>query len=256
VLYLDGLVATNDVWGAEPLQQGYNLMEIHYSFGIEPVPLDTPITLPITNDEAVNLYGCSTAFDTPVFQRTCGIDPFDGKMQLSTNFFSTPTGSTAGFFIGDADGVVARATLRLDGTVLPYDSASEGYLFTSPGAVPGAHSLSLQAPGFPAETLSFDIPGPVTIQTPVNGQQLTSGQTVSIAWDAVPGVAYYDIYFEDFTGNWLYHAISSATSATTGPIAFTGAAFVQVKALAPLAVGSNGSYLEPVSQSQVNVTFH
>jgi hypothetical protein len=255
VLYLDGAVAANDVWGAEPLRQGYNLMEIHYNFGIEPVPLDTPITIPITNDAAVNLYGCSNAFDTPVFQRTCGIDPYDGKMQMSTNFFSEANRSEAQFFVGAADGPVANATLSLDGVTLAYDATSESYLFDSSAPIPGNHLVSLQAPGFPAETLTFNMPGPVTMTSPVQGQQFTSGSPVNIAWNSVAGTAYYDIYFLDFNENWLFHTITNATSVTTPPITLTGNATLQVKAIAQMAVGTQGSYVEPVSQGTVTLTF-
>src|SRR2546421_681833 len=62
VVYLDGKPAANDYYSAFPLQQGYNLMEIHYDFGIDPVPLTTGITIPITNSPALNLYACQAAF--------------------------------------------------------------------------------------------------------------------------------------------------------------------------------------------------
>jgi hypothetical protein len=257
VLYLDGSVAANDTWGAQPLQQGYNLMEIHYDFGIEPVPLDTPVTVPITNDAAVNLYACSSAFQDPLLGRTCGIDPYDGKAPLSANIFSTPTGSEAQFLVFSAGGAVANATVSLDGAPVAYDPTSESFPFNSTSQLIGSHTISLQAPGFPAETISFNMPDPVTIHSPTQGQQFTSGSPVNIAWDSVAGAAYYDIYFLDASGsgNWLYHTLSTSTSVTTPPINFTGPANLTVKALATMAVGSQGSYVEPVSQATVHLTF-
>jgi hypothetical protein len=257
VLYLEGSVAPNDTWGAQPLQQGYNLMEIHYDFGIEPVPLDTPVTIPITNDAAVNLYACSSAFASPVFQRTCGIDPFDGKMQLSANLFSAPTGSSGQFGIFSANGVVANANVTLDGAPVAYDPVSQSYPYSSTSSMPGSHTLVLQAPGFPDETLTFNMPPLVTIQSPTQGQQFVSGSPVNIAWGSVAGAAYYDLYFLDSSGtnNWLFHTITTSTSVTTPPINFTGPARLQVKALPQMAVGSQGSYVEPVSQTTVSLTF-
>jgi hypothetical protein len=258
VLYLDGAVAANDVWGAQALQQGYNLMEIHYDFGVEPVPLDTNVTIPVTNDAALNLYACSTAFANPVFQTTCGIDPFGGKVQMSTNIFSDPTrGSEAAFFVGAATGAITNANLTLDGTVVPYDSLSQTYSYFSRSLLQGSHSLSLSVPGFPSETLSFTMPAPVVIHTPAAAQQFTSGSPVAITWDPVAGAAYYDIYFLDAGGSddWLFHTITTATSVTTPAINFTGSAELQVKALATMAVGSQGSYVTPVSQSTVLLTF-
>lgn len=255
VLYLDGAVAPNDTWGAQPLQQGYNLMEIHYSFGIEPVPLDTPVTIPITSDAALNLYACSSAFETPLVQRTCGIDPYGGKAQLSTNIFSTDRGSFAQFFAAAANGVVSDAQVTLDGAPVPYDTNSETYFYNSTSRLIGTHTVSFVSPGFPAETLAFTMPDPVVLRSPAQGQQLVSGSPVSIAWDSVAGAAYYDIYFLDDAGNWLFHLVTTSTSVTTPPIIFTGSANLSVKALARMAVGSQGSYVEPVSQTTVRLTF-
>ena len=71
------------------------------------------------------------------------------------------------------------------------------------------------------------------------------------------GTAYYDIYFlaDDGSGNWLFHAITNASSVTTPPISFVGPAHMTVKAIAPLATGSQGSFLTPISQTTVRLTF-
>src|SRR5438309_5156753 len=91
VVYLDGKPAANDYFSAEPLQQGYNLLEIHYDFGIERVPMTTAITIPITNSPALNIYACQAAFqDISYFKRSCGIDPYGGKWQAQGSLFSMP----------------------------------------------------------------------------------------------------------------------------------------------------------------------
>ena len=71
------------------------------------------------------------------------------------------------------------------------------------------------------------------------------------------GPAYYDIYFlaDDGSGDWLFHTITNETSATTPPIGFVGSAHLTVKAIAPLAAGSQGSFMTPISQTSVTVTF-
>jgi hypothetical protein len=256
VVYLDGKPAANDVYSAYPLQQGYNLVELHYDFGIYPVPLTTSISIPITNSPALNIYACQEAFQNiDWFKRACGIDPYGGTWQAQGNLFSTPTGTQAQMFVNDADGNVATASIALDGTPFTYDGVG-AYSFTGP-QLQGAHSLSLAVPNRTSETLSFTLPEPVTVVSPTPNESFRSGSTVPIAWAPAAGTAYYDIYFlaADGSGNWLYHTITSDTSATTPPISYTGPARVTVKALPPLAVGSQGSFLTPMSQTSVNVTF-
>ncbi len=97
----------------------------------------------------------------------------------------------------------------------------------------------------------------MTVSSPLPGQSLVSGSTVPISWSPADGAAYYDVYFlaDDSSGNWLYHTITNATSVTTPAISFTGSAHLSVKALAQLAVGSQGSFVTPISQTTVKVTF-
>ena len=105
--------------------------------------------------------------------------------------------------------------------------------------------------------LSFTLPEAVTVVSPSPDQSFRTGAAVPIAWAPAAGTAYYDIYFQpnDASGSWLYHTITSDSSAMTAPINYVGPAGVTVKALAPLAVGSQGSFLTPISQTTVNVTF-
>ena len=112
-------------------------------------------------------------------------------------------------------------------------------------------------PGRGSETLSFTLPDVVTISSPSPNQSFSSGAAVPIAWAPAAGTAYYDVYFlaDDGSGNWLFHTITSDKAAMTPPISFVGPAHLTVKALAPLAVGSQGSFLTPISQTRVNVTF-
>jgi hypothetical protein len=257
VLYLDGKVAANDLWAAFPLQQGYNLMQIHYDFGINPVPLTTSVTIPITNSPALNLYACQAAFqNNSWFKRACGIDPYGGTWQAQGSLFSTPTGTQGQLFVNDADGNVANASISLDGTSLTYDDVTQAYYFTG-AQLEGSHSMALSVPNRASETLSITFPAPVTVVSPTPNQSFASGSAVAIAWSPAAGTAYYDVYFlaNDGSGNWLFHAITSDTSAMTPPISYAGPAHVSVKALAPLAVGSQGSFVTPISQTSVNVTF-
>lgn len=257
VLYLDGKVAANDTWGAFPLQQGFNLMQIHYNFGINPVPLATSIGIPISNNPALGLYACQEAFqDLTWFKRACGIDPYGGKSQAQGNLFSTPTGTQSTVFVNDADGSVANASIALDGIPFTYDGRGQDYAFSG-AQLRGTHSITIDVPNRPSETLSFTLPDAVTVASPSPNQSFVSGSQVSIAWAPAAGTAYYDIYFlaDDGTATWLYHAITNDTSVTTPPITYVGGARMTVKALATLAVGSQGSFLTPVSQTTVPVTF-
>ena len=257
VVYLDGKPAANDYYSAFPLQQGYNLMEVHYNFGIDPVPLTTSITIPITNSPALNLYACQAAFQ-PIswFKRACGIDPYGGTWQAQGALFSTPTGTQAQLFVNDADGNVANASISLDGAPFTYDAVGEAYYFTTT-QLQGTHSMSFAVPGRASETLSLTLPGAVTVSSPLSNQSFASGSTVPISWSAAAGTAYYDVYFlaDDGSGNWLFHTITKQTSATTPPISYVGPAHLTVKAIAPLATGSQGSFVTPISQTSLRVSF-
>ena len=78
-----------------------------------------------------------------------------------------------------------------------------------------------------------------------------------ISWSAAAGTAYYDIYFlaDDGSGDWLFHTITNETSAATPPISYVGPAHLTVKAIGPLATGSQGSFVTPISQASVNLSF-
>jgi hypothetical protein len=256
VVYLDGKPAANDYFSAEPLQQGYNLLEIHYDFGIERVPMTTAITIPITNSPALNIYACQAAFqDINWFKRSCGIDPYGGTWQARGALFSTPTGTNVWLYLNDADGNVANASITFDGAPFTYESVGQSYLFTT-AQLTGTHSLSFTVPGRASETMSVTVPEPVTVSSPSASQSFRSGTTVPISWSAAAGIAYYDIYFlGDANGEWLFHTITNRTSLTTPPITYVGTARVIVKAIAPLATGTQGSCLTPMTQMSVAVTF-
>ncbi len=256
VVYLDGKPAANDYYAAFPLQQGYNLMEIHYDFGINPVPLATGITIPITDSPALNLYACQAAFqDTNWFKRACGIDPYGGTWQGQGSMFSTPSGTQAYLYVNDADGNVANASIALDGSPFTYDSTSESYGFNTNATLLGAHTLSFTVPNRASETLSFTLPAQVTVSSPTPNQSFTSGSPVSISWSQAAGTAYYDVYFLGSNGEWLFHAITTEPGVTTPPITYVGTGHVSVKAIAPLATGSQGSFVTVMSQTSVGVTF-
>ncbi len=258
VVYLDGAPAASDYYSAFPLQQGYNLLELHYDFGIEPIPLDSNVEIPITNTAAANLFACQAAFQTQSwFKRSCGIDPYAGTYQAQGSVFATPTGTQMQLFVNDADGNVANAAITLDGAPVPYDATSLSYASNSSTSMHGSHTLAFTVPGRTSETLAFTLPDPVLVQAPAAGQTLTSGAPVSISWASVAGTAYYDLYFyaADGSQDWLFHTITTATSVTTPPIAYQGAARLTVKALAALAVGSQGSFVTPISQTSLNLTF-
>lgn len=258
VVYLDGQPAANDYYSAFPLQQGYNLMEMHYDFGVDPVPMTTSITIPITNSPALNLYACQAAFQSSGwFTRACGIDPYGGTWQAQGSIFTSSSGTQSNLYVNDANGNVADASISLDGAPLTYDTTSQSYSSYNSPPLQGTHTLAFAVPGRASETLSFTLPGAVTLSAPLVNQTVPSGSAVSIAWSTAPGTAYYDVYFlaNDGSGNWLFHTITNATSVTTPPIAYVGPARLTVKAVGALATGSQGSFVTPISQASLSLSF-
>lgn len=259
VVYLDGKPAASDYFSAFPLAQGYNLMELHYDFGIDPVPLTTSISIPITDSPALDIYACQAAFQSAgYFKRSCGIDPYGGTWQAQGSLFSSDASSYLVLSLNDAGGNVANASIAIDGTPLSYDSSGQTYSFYPTGSLQGAHTLTFSVPNAASETLSLTPPAPVKLSAPTDGQSLASGAAVPISWSAAAGTAYYDIYFlaDNASGDWLYHAITNATSVVTPAIAYSGPAHLTVKAIGALAVGSQGSFITPISQQRIAVTFH
>jgi hypothetical protein len=258
VVYLDGQPGKDDYWSAFKLKQGYNLIEAHNNFGVEPVPEETSISIPVTGNAALDLYGCPDIFAVPGYlQRSCGIDPYAGGYQAQGAIFSAPTGTQVLMQVYDGAGNVADAALAVDGAALAYDAAGQTYTWWTAARWSGAHTLTLAVPGHATETLPFTLPGPMTVLAPASGATLKRGSSVTISWAATPGTDFYDLYFlaNDGSGAWLFHALTNDTAITTPAIAYTGDARLSVKALGPMAVGSQGSFLTPVSQVSVPLTF-
>jgi len=257
VVYLDGKPAPGDYWAAFSLKQGYNLIEGRYAFGAERIPLESDISIPITRSAALDLYACSDIFTTLYLQQACGIDPFGGTYQAQGNFFSTPLGSDLYMYVSDGNGNRADATITLDGADVAYDAGSESYYWWSDAVLTGSHTVTISVPGHTTETLPFTLPDPLAIAEPLDGAVLGRNTPIPISWSAAAGTAYYDIYFlaTDTSRAWLFHDLPSGTSVTTSRIPYTGPARLSVKAIGAMAVGTQGSFLTPVAQDTVSVTF-
>lgn len=258
VVYLAGTPAPGDYWAGFSLQQEYNLLRINSNFGVERVPLDSDVTVPLTFTPALDLYACPDIFVAEGFMQTaCGIDPYGGRYQAQGSIFATPTGTRLAVNVYDGRGNVADAALAVDGSAASYDAVGQSYFWISAATLAGAHTLTIAVPGHEVETLPFTIPEPFAVTAPTPGATLARGGAVSIAWGASTGTAYYDIYFlaDDATGSWLFHALPAETSVATPPIAYSGPAHVTVKAIGPMGVGSQGSFLTPIAQVSTDVVF-
>ena len=258
VVYLDGHPAPNDYWAAFSLQQGYNLLQTHSNFGVERVPLETSVSIPITGGVALDLYACPDAFATLGYmQQACGIDPYGGGYQAQGAVFARPTGASLVLSVYGGAGTVADAAVAIDGVAVAYDPLGEVYQWSDAGAWSGAHQLTIDVPGHPTETLPFTLPEPFSVLSPAAGVTLRRGSPVSVSWTAAAGNDLYDLYFlaDDASGAWLFHALTTETAVTTPAIAYTGNARLTVKSLGSMAVGSQGSFLTPVTQVTVPVTF-
>lgn len=255
VVYLDGTPGATDLLGGYTLEQGYNLVQIHTEYGSEAVPASTPIALRITNTNALGYFACAQATFDYAATIACGIDPYDGKYQLRGILFGFAPSQVR---ILDGHGARSDGTLTYDGAVVPYDPAPfESYQVNS---VPGVNTIQVDVPGFPLETITATIPGPVHLTAPVPAT-LRSGSSIDLSWDADPAVELYDVIvhndtFDEETGyGWLYHQLTTDTSVHTGAIRYTGRADVYVMALGRQAEGNNGSFLTPLNRFHAVVDF-
>lgn len=259
LIYLDGTIGDEDYFSAFALPQGYSLLEVRNNYGVEPVSLAGEISIPITATPAARLYGCPDVFSaTGYFETACGIDPFAGRTQTQGNVHFTGLSTLVFAMVYDGQGWRGDATVTFDGNAVSYDPVISGYDGRFPAAAGGAHEIGIAVPGQAAETVALTAPGPLTISAPADGATLLSGAPVTIAWTEAADVAYYDIYFyaiaDDGTTHWLFHALTSATTITTPPLAYAGETWLTVKAVGAMGVGSSGSFFTPVSQRSHTLT--
>jgi hypothetical protein len=252
VIYLNGSIAPADYWDYEALDQGYNLIASHYGYGLEWIPWDAGIAVPITGAAALNIYACPAAFQTlGAFQRGCGINPYAGRYQA----LGALDNGQGQFFVNNDLGYVANATITVDGSPTTYDPTFQSY-GTSGGFTAGSHVASVSVPGFSPEQITAVVPDVVQVTAPTANQTLHSGAAVQIAWTAVSGANEYDVSFRAESGKVLFHQLTTALSTTTPPITASGPAAVRVVALGAQASGTEGSFIEPVSYStHTQVTF-
>jgi hypothetical protein len=254
VAYLDGKPTSTDLLAAYRLEQGYNLVRIHAAYGSEAVPADTPISMPLTNTDAQGYYACADADFDYAATAACGIDLYGGKYRLDGILFGSGSSQLR---ILDGRGARSDGTLVYNGEVVPYDPAPESYQVHS---IPGRNTIQVDVPGFPTESITAYIPGPIKMTSPVPAT-LRSGSAIELSWEADPAVELYDVIIhnervDDETGyGWLYHELTTGNSIRTSAIRYTGTARVFVMALGPLAVGNNGSYLTPLNRFSAAIDF-
>ena len=256
VAYLDGTVPPDSYHAPFRLEQGYNLIEIHSSFGVQKVPLDRAISIPLTNTDAIWIFACEDVDFTGGYRRACGIDPIGGKYRLTGNMFVIDgdfSRQFAQFFVDTADGNISNAVITLNGAPVPFEPEGQ-YYYGAPKI--GVNHLEVTVPGFPTEYLEATIPAPVTLAAPLP-DTLPSGSSLPIAWNASEGTELYDLYFIARPDvQWLHHELTTATSTSTRRINYVGEARLSIHALGPLGVGSEGhSWVTPVGTRGQNITF-
>lgn len=258
VLYLDGALAPDDPAAPFALPQGYTLLQVQYHYGIKPVPMDTVVEVPVTRSPGLNLYACPSAFDNVGWlQAACGIDPYNGGHQADAEIYSFAGRGMIQAWVNGGSGIVSAATVTFDGQAVDYDPASEGWFDNPATDLTGVHTVTFTVPGAGTDTVSFTMPPTPVVTAPGTGQQLKKGQSVSIAWEPVPGATYYDLYFltSEDTPRWVFHAITTDTSVATPAINYLGGARLSVIALAPVATGTQNTFVTFNSRTTVNVTF-
>jgi hypothetical protein len=244
VLYLDGTPAEDDYLASFMLEQGYTLVEVHSDYGVQVVPPETSVGIEVTRTDALQFFGCAEASFTPWYQTACGIDPYGGKYRITRGALDGRLGTQ--LEINDGNGSRGDATVLLNGTALTFDPVSA--MYTGDRPVVGANTLQIDVPGYPTETITANVPGPVilTTQLPTDAP---SGTRLTLGWSDDPAVELYDVLIfgaDDFRP--LFFANVNASSITTDRINYFGKVRVIVKGLAPLAVGSNGGFVTPLNR--------
>jgi hypothetical protein len=249
VVYLDGTVAKDDYFAADPLEQGYNLLQVHGDYGVERVPMDTSISLQITNTDALGYYACEAVDFNLGYQTACGIDPFGGGYRLRGNVYGSRALNQV--HVEDGSGARTDAVLTFNGQDVAPDLPSQSYLL--PSIPSGANTIQVSVPGHAPETINLTMPVPVALTSTIPST-VASGTQLTITWERDPAVELYDLYILNDANEWLDHVLTTDTTLVTQPLVGSGGARVYLQGLAPLAVGNNGSFITPVNTARVSFT--
>jgi hypothetical protein len=249
VVYVDGTVAKDDYFASDPLEQGYNLFQVHSDYGVQRVPTDTSISMQLTNTDALGYYACEAVDFNLGLQTSCGIDPFGGGYRLAGNVYGSRT--TNQVYVEDGSGARTDATLTFNGQAVPPDAPSQTYLL--PSIPSGANTFQVSVPGHAPETINLTMPVPVVLTSTIPST-VASGTQLTITWERDPAVELYDLYVLNDANEWLDHVLTTDTTLTTKPLVGSGGARVYLQGLAPLAMGNNGSFITPVNTVRVAFT--
>jgi len=250
VAYLDGVQGSDDYLFTFKMAQGYTLFDSHSDYGMRVAPPGTAAAVTVTDTDALQIYGCAEEDMTWGFRVACGIDPFAGDYRIwgPVDEWKEPL-----FYVEDGHGPRSDATVHLDGALVPWDVPSGSF---TGGARPaaGAHTLQVDVPGHPTETIALTVPAPVQLTTSLPATAAL-GTRLTVGWSDDPSIELYDIVVYDQDFRYVFHENFNETSFTTDPVTTPGAVQVRVLGLAPLAFGAQGHWVRPVSRAAGTITF-
>jgi hypothetical protein len=254
IQYLDGTAGPGDQLDVLQGAQGYNLMRAHYWWGVERVPLETSMTIPLTGTAALDILACPVD-SAPSFITACGVDPYAGGYQLFGNIFTSSGSQPSSIVVnlGVGSGPVANATVDFNGTPIPHvtsdDGQDVGYRLD---AISGSGTLHVSVPGYATESIPIAVLPKTALTMPAT---LKAGSDLSFSWSAVPGIEFYDIIAGITTSanppetKTVLHELISATSATI-PSVPAGTVNLRVTAVGNPSMGSSpNSYMQSVSNA-------
>jgi hypothetical protein len=257
IQYLDGTPGLGDELDVLGAAQGYNLMQAHYEYGVEPVPLDTSIAIPITGTPALDILACPADL-APSFATACGIDPYDGGYSLFADVFTNdgqPSSIALSIFRGS--GFADDAIVDFDGTPIPDTGTPDNSIGFNLSGVSGSGTLHVSVPGYPPESIPITVLPQLTVTMPAS---MKAGSDLALSWNPVDGIEFYDVIVSDATsptppkGKTLLHQLVNATQ-TTIPAVPAGTISVRIAAVGNPSIGpSPNSYVQSISLGGGTVT--
>jgi hypothetical protein len=234
VVWREGTLGTDEAG----YRAGFNLVAIDEPFATPVVvPSATDVTLIATGDPRHALTFCEAAYAPEPPEFACGQRIF--RTPRVTAVLTSSDGVLLASVQASAGArALTNATVRLNGTVMPFDGDS-GYLLVElePTVIHlGMNSLRVEAPGFEPVKLEVVLPRAPTFILPVEHADLMVEDEFTVSWFDSEGATTFDVSITAQNGQSAFtttHQREATLSAPNAP----GPATVRVVATAERAQG-------------------
>ena len=236
IIWREGTIGTDETG----FTQGFNLVTINEPFA-QPtrVPLDTNVTLRPNLDPRLNLMFCPPAFVAETPEIACGQRVYRAPRIAAMLMAMDQFGFVASVGVKAGQRDVTNARVLLNGVVLPVDpDGNYGLLEFIPSVIhTGVNQVRVEVADMDSVEFEVTLPAVPTLSTPFSGAQLPTAQSVTIAWQPVPGATSFDVSLFPDSGQGGAYETTTQTHLDVMTPADPGAATLSIGVIAEGRVG-------------------